>query len=43
MPTVYANVHDKYVQNYNKTGVKKLLGVPRQMVGKRKVRIQMWA
>lgn len=36
MPQAYANVHDTYVTTYHQTGHKKLIGVPRQLLARRK-------
>lgn len=36
MPQPYKDKHDSYVQNYLKTGVKKIIGIGREAVGQRK-------
>ncbi len=36
MSELYADHHDQYIQNYYQTGVKKIIGIGRQVTGKRK-------
>jgi len=36
MPSPFAEEHDQYIRNYLKTGVKKIIGKEREVVGKTK-------
>jgi len=36
MPSLYADEHDAYMANYCKTGIKKIIGIGREVQGKRK-------
>ena len=36
MPSPYADEHDRYIENYLKTGIKKIIGFGREVEGKRK-------
>jgi len=36
MPPAYSAVHHKYVENYYRTGVRRLLGIPRILPAQKK-------
>lgn len=36
MPEMYASLHDKYVEEYHRTQEKRMIGKPRNLIGKRK-------
>ncbi len=36
MPSIHAEKHDQYLKNYNTTGVAKIIGIGRELEGKRK-------